>query len=168
MIGQGVRQFLDLGSGLPSMANTHEVAQRVAPEARVVYVDIDRMGSFHASARMAGSNVVTLRADLREPEMCSTTRGYVTPLYFGQPVGNHVHLVLHCLWDKEDPWAVVRQFLDAVTVGQPPGPEPHDQRSPPGRGPSALPDDPGPALEHPAHIPQPRRHHAALRRVHAG
>src|SRR5215471_8608345 len=62
MLGQGVRQFLDLGSGLPNMANTHQVARRVAPEARVVYVDIDPMVSSHASALMAGSNVVTLQA----------------------------------------------------------------------------------------------------------
>src|SRR5215472_11764256 len=68
MLGQGVRQFLDLGSGLPNMANTHEIAHRVAPEARVVYVDIDPLVSSHAAAEMAGANVVTLRADLREPE----------------------------------------------------------------------------------------------------
>jgi hypothetical protein len=68
MLGQGVRQFLDLGSGLPNMANTHQIAQRVAPEARVVYVDVDPMVSTHAAALMAGSRVVTLQADLREPE----------------------------------------------------------------------------------------------------
>src|SRR5215469_10405551 len=68
MLGQGVRQFLDLGSGLPNMSNTHQVARRAAPGARVVYVDIDPMVSSHASALMAGSNVVTLQADLREPD----------------------------------------------------------------------------------------------------
>src|ERR1700691_3074479 len=68
MLGQGVRQFLDLGSGLPNMANTHQIAQRTAPQARVAYVDIDPMVSGHAAALMAGPNVVTLRADLREPE----------------------------------------------------------------------------------------------------
>ena len=68
MLGQGVRQFLDLGSGLPNMADTHQIAQRTTPEARVVYVDTDPMVSGHAAALMAGPNVVTLRADLREPE----------------------------------------------------------------------------------------------------
>src|SRR3984885_13501060 len=56
MVGQGIRQFLDLGSGLPSMANTHQIAHRVDPEARVVYIDIDPMVSTHASALMAGGN----------------------------------------------------------------------------------------------------------------
>src|SRR5499427_942999 len=68
MVGQGVRQFLDLGSGLPNMANTHQIAHRMAPEARIIYVDIDPLVSAHAAALMAGPNVVTIRADLREPE----------------------------------------------------------------------------------------------------
>src|SRR6266550_6981953 len=68
MLGQGVRQFLDLGSGLPNMANTHQVAHRAAPEARIVYVDNDPLVSTYAAALMAGPSVVTLRADLREPE----------------------------------------------------------------------------------------------------
>ena len=54
MLRQGVRQFLDLGSGLPNMANTHQIAHRLAPEARVVYVDIDPLVSTHAAALMAG------------------------------------------------------------------------------------------------------------------
>jgi len=54
MVGRGVRQFLDLGSGLPNMANTHQVAHRTAPEARIVYVDIDPLVSAHAAALMAG------------------------------------------------------------------------------------------------------------------
>src|SRR5216117_3020373 len=68
MVGQGVRQFLDLGSGLPNMANTHQIAHRAAPDARILYVDIDPLVSAHAAALMAGPNVVTIRADLREPE----------------------------------------------------------------------------------------------------
>src|SRR5215470_4553866 len=87
MLGQGVRQFLDLGSGLPNMANTHQIAQRSAPEARIVYVDVDPLVSSHAAALMAGPHVVTLRADLREPEQVlgdSDVRGL---LVFGQPVG---------------------------------------------------------------------------------
>ena len=117
MLGQGVRQFLDLGSGLPSMANTHQIAHRVAPDARVVYVDIDPMVSSHASARMAGSNVAALRADLREPGQVLGNPLVRELLDFGQPVGIMFICVLHCLWDKEDPWAVVRQFCDAVPSG---------------------------------------------------
>ena len=117
MLGQGVRQFLDLGSGLPSMANTHQIAHRVAPEARIVYVDIDPMVSTHATALMAGPNVLTLRADLREPEQVLSNAQVRDVLDFGQPVGIMFICVLHCLWDKEDPWAVVRQFRDAVPPG---------------------------------------------------
>src|SRR5215469_15804222 len=68
LLGQGIRQFLDLGSGLPSMANTHQIAHRAAADARIVYVDIDPMVSSHAAALMAGPNVATLRADLRQPD----------------------------------------------------------------------------------------------------
>ena len=117
MLGQGIRQFLDLGSGLPSMANTHQIAHRVAPEARVVYIDSDPMVSSHASALMAGANVVTLRADLREPEQVLSNPQVRDTLDFGQPVGIMFVCVLHCLWDKEDPWAVVRHFRDAAAPG---------------------------------------------------
>jgi SAM-dependent methyltransferase len=117
MAGQGVRQFLDLGSGLPNMANTHQVAQRTAPEARIVYVDIDPLVSSHAAALMAGPNVVTLRADLREPEQVLGDPQVRGLLDFGEPVGLMFMCVLHCLWDKEDPWGVVRQFRDAVVPG---------------------------------------------------
>jgi hypothetical protein len=117
MLGQGIRQFLDLGSGLPSMANTHQIAHRTAPEARVAYIDIDPMVSTHASALMAGPNVVTLRADLREPEQVLGNPQVRELLDFTQPVGVMFACVLHCLWDTEDPWAVVRQFRDAVPPG---------------------------------------------------
>jgi hypothetical protein len=117
MLGQGVRQFLDLGSGLPNMANTHQIAHRTAPEARIVYVDVDPLVSSHAVALMAGPNVVTLRADLREPEQVLGDAQVRDLLDFGQPVGIMFMCVLHCLWDSEDPWGIVRQFRDAVIPG---------------------------------------------------
>jgi hypothetical protein len=117
MLSRGVRQFLDLGSGLPNMANTHQIAHRVAPGARVVYADIDPMVSSHASALMAGSNVITLQADLREPEQVLASPRVRDLIDFGQPVGIMFICVLHCLWDKEDPWGIVRRFRDAVAPG---------------------------------------------------
>jgi SAM-dependent methyltransferase len=117
MLGQGVRQFLDLGSGLPNMASTHQIAHRAAPEARVAYVDVDPVVSSHAAALMAGPGVVTLRADLREPERVLSDPQVRGLLDFGQPVGIIFMCVLHCLWDSEDPWRVVRQFRDAVVPG---------------------------------------------------
>ena len=117
MLGQGVRQFLDLGSGLPSMANTHQIAHRAVPEARIVYVDNDPLVSTYAAALMAGPNVVTLRADLREPEQVLSDPQIRDLFDFGQPVGIMFMCVLHCLWDREDPWGVVAQFRDAVAPG---------------------------------------------------
>jgi hypothetical protein len=117
MLGQGVRQFLDLGSGLPNMANTHQIAHRVAPDARIAYVDIDPMVSSHAAALMAGPGVVTLRADLREPEQVLGNAQIRDVLDFERPIGLIFMCVLHCLWDSEDPWTVVRKFRDAVVPG---------------------------------------------------
>ncbi len=117
ILGQGVRQFLDLGSGLPNMANTHQIVQRTAPDARVVYVDIDPLVSTHAAALMAGPDVVTLRADLREPKQILGDEQVRELFDFSQPVGVLLMCVLHCLWDSEDPWGVVGQFRDAVAPG---------------------------------------------------
>jgi SAM-dependent methyltransferase len=117
MLGQGVRQFLDLGSGFPNMANTHQIAHRVDPDARVVYVDLDPVVSTHAAALMAGPNVVTLNADLRQPEQVLGDKRVRDLLDFDQPVGIMFICMLHCLWDEEDPWGVVRQFRDAVVPG---------------------------------------------------
>jgi len=117
MLGQGIRQFLDLGSGLPNMANTHQVAHRTAPEARIVYADVDPLVSTHAAALMAGPSVVTLRADLREPEQVLGDEQVRGLLDFSQPVGIMFMCVLHCLWDNEDPWGIVRQFRDAAVPG---------------------------------------------------
>jgi len=117
MLGQGVRQFLDLGSGLPNMASTHQIAHRTAPEARIVYVDVDPLVPSHAAALMAGPNVVTLRADLREPQRVLGDPQMRRLVDFEQPVGIIFMCVLHCLWDREEPWGVVRQFRDAVAPG---------------------------------------------------
>ena len=117
MLGQGVRQFLDLGSGLPNMANTHEIAQRAVPGTRVVYVDIDPMVSSHASALLGGSEVVALQADLREPGQVIGNPQVRQLLDFEQPVGIIFLCTLHCLWDEEDPWDIVRQFRDAAAAG---------------------------------------------------
>jgi hypothetical protein len=117
LLGQGVRQFLDLGSGLPNMANTHQIARRASSGARVVYADLDPMVSTHATALMAGTDVITLQADLRESEQVLGHPRVRDLLDFAQPIAIMFINVLHCLWDKEDPWAVVRQFRDAVPAG---------------------------------------------------
>jgi len=117
MLGQGIRQFIDLGSGFPNMANTHQIAHRVDPDARVVYVDVDPMVATHAAALLAGPNVLTLRGDLREPEQVLGNKQVRDLFDFDQPVGIMFICMLHCLWDREDPWGIVRQFRDAVAPG---------------------------------------------------
>jgi SAM-dependent methyltransferase len=117
MLGQGVRQFLDLGSGLPNMANTHQIVHRTDPQGRVVYVDRDPMVSTHSAALLAGPQVVTLHADLREPEQVLGNEQVRKLIDFDQPVAIMFICMLHCLWDSEDPWGVVRQFRDAVVPG---------------------------------------------------
>jgi SAM-dependent methyltransferase len=117
LLSQGVHQFLDLGSGLPNMANTHQIVDRADPQGRVVYVDRDPMVSTHAAALLAGPNVVTLSADLREPEQVLGNEQVRKHIDFDQPVAIMFICMLHCLWDKEDPWAIVRQFRDAVVPG---------------------------------------------------
>jgi hypothetical protein len=86
------------------MANTHQIAHRAAPEARIVYVDIDPVVSAHAAALMADPNVITLRADLRKPEKVLGDAQVGDLFDFGQPIGIMFMCVLHCLWDREDPW----------------------------------------------------------------
>lgn len=117
MAGQGIRQFLDLGSGFPSMANTHQIAHRTDPGARVIYVDLDPVVSTHQTAIMAGPNVLTLNADLRNPDEVLGERRVREMLDFDQPVGILFLCLLHCMWDEEDPWGIVRRFRDAVAPG---------------------------------------------------
>jgi hypothetical protein len=117
MAAQGVRQFLDLGSGFPNMANTHQIAHRADPDARVVYVDLDPVVSTHQTALMAAPNVLILNADLRVPEQVLADKRVRDLFDFDQPIGILFICLLHCLWDKEDPWGVVRRFRDSVAPG---------------------------------------------------
>jgi hypothetical protein len=114
----GVRQFLDLGTGIPSADNTHEVAQRAAPDSRVVYVDNDPIVLRHAQALMRGTpqGVTTyIEADLRDP--APILRQAATALDFGQPVAVLLLGVLHLVSDAEDPWGLVAALMEAVPPG---------------------------------------------------
>ncbi len=114
----GIRQFLDIGTGLPTLDNTHEVAQRLAPESRIVYVDNDPLVLVHARALLAGDPQGAtdyIEADLREPD--TMLRHAARTLDFGQPVGIMLLGILHFLLDQEDPWAIVNRLVDAVPSG---------------------------------------------------
>lgn len=115
---QGVRQFLDIGTGLPTANNTHETAQRMAPESRVVYVDNDPLVLAHARALLTSSaegETAYLDADLRDTG--AILEAAARTLDFSQPVAVMLVGVLHCIPDDEDPWALVRQLMAAVPSG---------------------------------------------------
>jgi S-adenosyl methyltransferase len=114
----GIRQFLDIGTGLPSANNTHEVAQRAAPESRVVYVDNDPIVLLHARSLLtslpAGATAY-VDADLRDTGTILTRASVV--LDFGRPVAVMLLGVLHCIPDEDDPAALVARLMEAMAPG---------------------------------------------------
>ncbi len=116
--GHGIRQFLDIGTGLPTADNTHEIAQRAAPESRIVYVDNDPAVISHAQALLAGTpEGVTdyLDADLRDPETILTSAARV--LDFSKPVAVLLVGVLHFIPESDDPYRIVARLIDAIPSG---------------------------------------------------
>jgi hypothetical protein len=114
----GIRQFLDIGTGIPASSNTHEVAQTVVPEARVVYVDNDPMVLAHARALLSSSEqgaTAYLDADLRDTgKILEAAR---RTLDFGEPVAVMLIAVLHLIGDADDPAGIIAQLMDAVPAG---------------------------------------------------
>jgi O-methyltransferase involved in polyketide biosynthesis len=114
----GVRQFLDIGTGLPTADNTHQLAQRVAPEARIVYVDNDPLVLSHARALLTSSpegRCDYLDADLREPE--KVLAGAAQTLDFTQPVALLLLGVLHHIPSTDQAQEIVRQLVAALPPG---------------------------------------------------
>ncbi|MCT9931708.1 SAM-dependent methyltransferase [Planotetraspora sp. A-T 1434] len=115
----GIRQFLDIGTGLPTQNNTHEVAQRVAPESRVVYVDNDPVVLAHARALLVGApEGVTeyVDADLREPEKILEAAGRTT-LDINKPVALMLLNILGHLTDLDEARSIVGRLLDGLPSG---------------------------------------------------
>ena len=114
----GIRQFLDIGSGLPSADNTHQVAQRVAPESRVVYVDNDPAVIRHAEALLESTpegRCDYIEADLRDHE--AILAAAAETLDFTKPVAVMLFQVLHFIPDADDPYGVVARLMAAVPSG---------------------------------------------------
>jgi SAM-dependent methyltransferase len=112
----GIRQFLDVGAGLPTSPNTHEVARQRQPDARVVYVDNDPIVFRRAQAQAsAGKNVAVLSADLRD---AGKVLGQAASLLdFSQPVGLLFIAVLHNIADADDPAGIAARYLAALAPG---------------------------------------------------
>jgi SAM-dependent methyltransferase len=114
----GVRQFLDIGTGLPTRSNVHEVARAVAPGARVVYVDHDPVVLVHGRAILGGAeNVHIVQADLRRPEEILDNPEVRDRLDFDRPLAILLVAIVHFLQDADDPEAVVARIRAALPSG---------------------------------------------------
>lgn len=118
MAEQGIRQFLDIGAGLPTQDNTHQVLQRVAPGAHCVYVDFDphavqvgrELIGDDPNTRFVQANMIDARAVLDNPEVREL-------IDLSEPVGLLASAVFHFISDEEDPWGVARSYVDALASG---------------------------------------------------
>jgi hypothetical protein len=115
---QGIRQFIDLGSGLPVGSSTHGVVQAIAPHAHVVYVDDDPIVRAYAGELLADDRTTAvIAADLREPDAVlndSATRALID---FEEPTGLLMTAVLHFVADERDPWGLVARYMEALARG---------------------------------------------------
>jgi hypothetical protein len=114
----GIRQFLDLGSGIPTAGNVHELAHRVDPQARVVYVDREPVAVAHSRVILAGNDrVAVLHADLREPDRILADPAMTGLLDIEAPIGVLMVSVLPFILDEDEPDKIVARFVDAVVPG---------------------------------------------------
>jgi hypothetical protein len=115
----GITQFLDIGSGLPTQENVHEVAHQVNPSARIVYVDNDQTAVAHNRALLTAhtDTAVTVQGDLRQPEEILAHPETRRLIDFEQPVAVLLIAILHFIQDDEDPYRIVRTLMDAMPSG---------------------------------------------------
>ncbi|NXY98651.1 SAM-dependent methyltransferase [Streptomyces sp. BR123] len=117
-VDRGVTQFLDIGSGIPTFGNVHEVARKASEEARVVYVDHDPVAVAHSKAVLAGDDSAgVIAADLRKPQDILGSSEVARLLDLERPVALLLVAVLHFLEDSDDPYAAVAELRDALPSG---------------------------------------------------
>ncbi|WP_232320464.1 SAM-dependent methyltransferase [Herbidospora daliensis] len=117
---QGVTQFLDIGTGIPTQGNVHEVAQQINPAARIAYVDNDPIVMTHARALLRGTRegrTCYVEADLREPKSILEHPEINDVIDFGRPVALVIVGTLMFIADEEDPAGLVHQFTEALVPG---------------------------------------------------
>ncbi|TDC32876.1 hypothetical protein E1211_20080 [Micromonospora sp. 15K316] len=114
----GVRQFLDIGSGIPTVGNVHEIARRSAPDSRVVYVDVDPVAVAHSREILAGdARATVVQEDLRHPERILAHPGVRGLLDLDEPVAVLVVAVLHFVSDEDRPARILHTLRDALAPG---------------------------------------------------
>ncbi|UQX04078.1 SAM-dependent methyltransferase [Streptomyces sp. RerS4] len=117
-VAEGVTQFLDIGSGIPTFGNVHEIAHAASPEARVVYVDHDPVAVAHSRAVLAGDDRTgVVAADLRKPRDILQSAEVTRLLDLERPVALLLVAVLHFLEDSDEPYAAVAELRDALAPG---------------------------------------------------
>ncbi|MFC1434540.1 SAM-dependent methyltransferase [Streptacidiphilus sp. N1-3] len=117
---QGVRQFLDVGTGIPTEPNLHQVAQGIAPESQIVYVDNDPMVLVHARALLSSSpegRTAYLQADMREPQAIISAPQLHDTFDLDQPVALSVIAVLQFVPDELDPVGIIQRLLEPLPSG---------------------------------------------------
>jgi len=118
LLRRGVRQFLDLGSGIPTAGNVHEIVDDAAPGARVLYVDIDPVAVAHSQSILTGrSDVGVLQADVRNPDEILDAPLTRQLIDLREPVAVLAVAMLHFVADREDPAGILARFRDAVPTG---------------------------------------------------
>ena len=118
LVDAGIRQFLDIGSGLPTQGNVHEIVHGVDPTARVVYVDYDPVAVAHSNALLDGvASAVAVQADARDPDGILHHPKVRGMLDFTQPMAVLFVALLHVITDEEDPHGIVARFRDAMAPG---------------------------------------------------
>ncbi len=118
LTAQGIDQFLDLGSGIPTVGNVHEVAQHANPAARVVYVDVDPVAVEHSNAILAGNaHAMAIEADARHPERLLWHPDVRRLLDFRRPIGVLIVALLHFLPDDTDAYGLVRAVREEIASG---------------------------------------------------
>ncbi len=116
----GIRQFLDIGTGIPTQPNLHQVAQEVAPDARIVYVDNDPIVLCHAQALMTSTEqgrTAYMHADVTDPQSIVGHEGLATVLDLSRPVALSLNALLHFVPDDKRPYDIVQSLVDALAPG---------------------------------------------------
>ncbi len=118
LVDQGVRQFLDIGSGIPTVGNVHEIAQELAPDAKVVYVDIDPVAVAHSESILTGNpNATVIAGDFRQPAAILDHPAVREMLDLDQPVALLLIALLHFVSDEDDPGHLLTTFREALPAG---------------------------------------------------
>lgn len=118
MAEQGIRQFVDLGAGLPTQRCTHEVARLVCPDARVLYSDFDPSVIIHGRELLAGVyGTAVIEADLRDPGQLFGADATHQLIDWNEPVGLLIVAVTQFIRDDEDPWGLVAEYVSALAPG---------------------------------------------------